>query len=216
MQRAFRLGITGNIGSGKSTFCRIASENGITIIDSDSLAKTLMHSEALRPQIEAIVGSKAYNSSGELVASYVAAKIFRETAMRQAIEAVVHPAVSESLEGAFRDAEPGSIVGVESALIFQTALYDMLDHIILIEADESVVRERLSDRFAADDVQRRLENQGWQASWREDADLVLENSGTKEEFESRCLTAITILKIFARRPLPNEPLNSIPIERQNS
>ena len=88
-----KVGITGGIGSGKSTVCRLFAQKGVAVYDSDAEAKRLMtSSEALRAGIVARFGAESYRG-GELNRAWLADRVFRDDAARADLNALVHPAV---------------------------------------------------------------------------------------------------------------------------
>lgn len=90
-----KIGITGGIGSGKSTVCRAFAQLGVPVYDSDSRARRLMNEDtALRTAVSGLFGDGAYDADG-LNRKYVAGRIFSDGTLRERLNAVVHPAVAE-------------------------------------------------------------------------------------------------------------------------
>lgn len=206
--RALRLGITGKIASGKSTFATLLRQQGIEVIDTDLLAKELMASDpALRAEIITILGPQAY-SDGALNKSYVAEKIFTDDELRHKVEAVVHPAVMAECEKRIAAAPDGSIVGVESALLVQTGYDELFDVLVMIWASDEAAYAHASQgsHFMKDDFLRRLKEQDYSDEIKGFADFIIENDSTKEELVRRSNAVIGILKVMALGDLPDEPL----------
>jgi dephospho-CoA kinase len=209
--RAFRLGITGKIGSGKSTLSAIASDHGIRVLEADIIAKEVMNSDPeVRAKVEAVFGYEAY-SSGILDRRYLASKIFTNDSLRIQLEEIVHPATLVLIEGEFAKAKPGETVALESAILFQTGLDEIFDAVILVDAKDEDIINRLetSGKFSREDVQNRLANQAYLNEWKDDADFVVENNGTEEEFKQRCAALIEVVKIIAIQNLPEQPLRQL-------
>ena len=216
-QRAIRIGITGKIGSGKSTLARLMAARGMTVIDTDSLAKELMERDpTLRKAITALLGAQAYREDA-LDRAYVAGRIFPDAQLRRELEAIVHPAVTRSIEEAFAKAAPGQKVAVESALILQTDLERHFDYILLVQAPDEVVLERLATggRFTLEDLRARLAGQDWAGVDLDLADLRLENTGTEADLERRAGALLDLLDILALRSLPEQPLHSLEGEEED-
>lgn len=214
MQRSLRVGLTGKFGSGKSTIARLLRENGITVVDSDQLAKDLMQSdEELKQGIIKLLGEGSY-AGGVLDTMYVAQKIFDTVGMRQQLEKIVHPAVFRSISKAFEAAGPGEIVVVESALVFQTSLWQEFDYIALVDASDEVITDRsqASGKFDAITVRSRLMSQAYNQSYTQEADIVLQNNGSLEDLMKRGQMLLTLLRIVAQRDLPEQPIHSLPDE----
>ena len=89
-----KIGITGGIGSGKSTVCRLFAQRGIAVYDSDREAKRLMTEDAaLRAAISARFGAEAYTADGALNRGYLASRVFTDSEALADLDALVHPAV---------------------------------------------------------------------------------------------------------------------------
>lgn len=211
MSRAFRLGITGKIGSGKSTLSEVARTQGIRVLESDVIAKEVMSTDPkIRSAIESLFGPEAY-SGGLLNRPFLASKIFTDATLRIQLEKIVHPATQEVYEAEFRKGKPGEIIVLESALLFQTGLDEIFDALILVEAkDEAVIgREEESRKLSREDVSNRLKLQHYDNEWKEDADFMIANDGGKEDFIRRCESLIRLVKIVASQELPDLPLRMI-------
>jgi dephospho-CoA kinase len=210
MSRTFRLGITGKIGSGKSTLSEIARKHGIHVLEADSIAKEVMSaSSEVRQKIESAFGKESYNN-GVLNRSYLASKIFTDDSLRIQLEEIVHPATLEVIEKEFKNTEPAMIVALESAILFQTGLDEIFDAVILIEAKDAdiIAREEASGKFSHEDILNRLNQQHYLNEWKEDADFVITNDGSQEQFSQRCEELIELIKIISRQELPEMPMRS--------
>jgi dephospho-CoA kinase len=211
MSRAFRLGITGKIGSGKSTLSEVARKHGIRVLEADSIAKEVINvNPEVREKVKSLFGSEAYKN-GTLNRVYLASKVFTEDSLRIKLEEIVHPATLKVFEEEFQKVKPDEIIALESAILFQTGLDEIFDVVILIEAtDEAVIsREEESGKFIREDTINRLEHQHYEAAWKEDADFVISNDGSIVEFTKRCEALIELIKIVSMQDLPNESLRSL-------
>ena len=181
----------------------------MTVLNSDSLARGLMESDlGLREKIVQILGSEAY-TGGQLNRSFVASKIFSDATLRAQLEAIVHPAVFREIEYVFQNSVLDKPVVVESALILQTELRKAFDYIILIDSPDAAVLQRLiaQRRFTEEDVRNRLAQQNYDHLSREEADFVLTNDGTEEQFIGRCRTLLSLLEVLPSNELPEVPLH---------
>ena len=210
MHRPIRIGITGKLGSGKSTLLAVAKSRGIPVVRSDDLAKELMESDPkLRAKLSEILGPEAYKS-GKLDRAYVASKIFHDNALREDVEAAVHPAVTEAIEAMIAKMLPGQPIAIESALILQTRFGEIFDYIILVDVPDDIALERaVANRGMAEaDAKARLADQAYPAELREEADFIIENSGTEAEFRQKAEHLFDLLEAFYTRDLPPYPLHS--------
>jgi dephospho-CoA kinase len=216
MKRAARVGVTGKIASGKSTLARMMRAEGFDIIDTDSLAKELMLSDAaLKKSIVQLLGPSAYTAKG-LDRAFVAREVFGNEPTLRALEALVHPAVTAELEKRFAAASPGSIVGAESALILQSNLGRLFDYIVLVESSDEDVLARLQrvGKISEDDARKRLADQAYNSVRKENVDITLQNSGSEQEFGKRARGAIDLLKLLSGRDLPDVALHAITEEEE--
>lgn len=132
--KPFLVGITGGIGSGKSTVAQIFSILGIPIYYADDRAKWLMaHDPHLKEQIIAAFGQESYSAEGELNRSFLASHVFADEDKVKLINSLVHPAVRKDFE-AWSAAQKSPYVLKEAALLFETGSYQELDKVINVSA----------------------------------------------------------------------------------
>lgn len=143
-----KTGITGGIGSGKSYVCRLLAERGITVYDCDSAAKRLMHtSPILRQQLTNLIGPETYlpvnrgtgQDEWQLNKAAVAQFLLASEENAHAIDAIVHPAV-------FRDFEESGLQWMESAILFESGINQLVDRVIVVTAPEEVRISRIMQR----------------------------------------------------------------------
>lgn len=128
-----KVGITGGIGSGKSTVCRLFAQRGVAVYDSDAAAKRLMTEEpALRAGIAARFGAEAY-AGGALNRPYLAAKVFSDPAALADLNALVHPAVMADFCRVGRTAG-GELCDPRSAILFEAGLEGSVDRTVAVLA----------------------------------------------------------------------------------
>lgn len=146
----FKVGITGGIGSGKSTVCRLFAARGVAVYDCDAAAKRLMaEDEALKGAIVTRFGEACY-CDGVLNRSYLAEQIFGSDEAREALNGLVHPAVIADFER-WAEEQAGEYVVLESAILFEAGLEKHLDCVVAILAPKPLRLERAMKR---DDAQR--------------------------------------------------------------
>lgn len=143
------VGLTGNIGSGKSTVAKIFEILGCKVFDSDSCAKKVYFNELVKKQIEDLLGKEAYLNKFEIDKKYISSKIFSNKILLEKINAIIHPAVKSEFE-TFIDSNPNKIIIKESALLFEANLTDNLDTIITVVADENLRLNRVMRRDGID------------------------------------------------------------------
>jgi dephospho-CoA kinase len=209
--RAFRVGITGKIGSGKSTLSEVFRSHGITVLDADSIAKDAMNSDdELKKQLTQLLGEDAY-TNGLINREVIAEKIFHDATLKSAVESVVHPATLRHIKTALDKAKPGEIICLESAILLQTGLDELFDMLILVKAsDENIIKWLLpKGRFSEEDIRARLAVQGYDDISDDDADMTISNESTIEDFKKRCELTIQLVKIAAMQELPESSLRTV-------
>ncbi len=156
----YKVGITGGIGSGKSTVCRLFEQNGIAVYDSDARAKALMTEDAtLREQLVEAFGAECYNEQG-LNRAYLAGRVFGDEAELQRLNGIVHPAVKEDFRR-WADAQRGAYVVLESAILFESGFDTEVNTTLAVMAPMEERLRRTTERDGVDReaVRRRMEHQ---------------------------------------------------------
>lgn len=139
------IGVAGLIGSGKSTVMRALADCGAACYDCDARAKFLMESSPeLRAQIEAIFGVRAY-AHDRLDREFLASLVFSDTKFKKALEGVVHPAVRRDLQ-LWLSAQTAGTVAVESAILIESGVGELVDEIWVVDAPQDVRRDRVIAR----------------------------------------------------------------------
>lgn len=156
----YKVGITGGIGSGKSTVCRLFEQNGIAVYDSDARAKALMAEDAtLREQLVEAFGAECYNEQG-LNRAYLAGRVFGNEAELRRLNGIVHPAVKDDFRR-WADAQRGAYVVLESAILFESGFDAEVDTTLAVMAPMEERLRRTAERDGTDmeAIKRRMEHQ---------------------------------------------------------
>lgn len=139
------VGLTGGIGSGKSTVARIFKELGVPVYDSDKEAKLLMGvSQDVKSAITDLLGEKAYGNEG-LNKSYIADKVFNDSELLEKLNGIVHPAVRKHFLDWAKSQESPYVIQ-ETALIFENNAQNNYDCTILVIAPSETRIQRVMDR----------------------------------------------------------------------
>jgi len=178
------IGLTGGIGSGKSTVAGLFRTLGIPVFESDVRAKHLMHAdESLRKEIVSLFGVKAYADQNELNRPWIASQVFSEPALLHKLNAIVHPAVLNDLLNWANeeDQRNAPYLVQESAIIFEENLTQRMAAVILVVAPEHIRIERVMHRdgVSREDVQDRIKNQWPDEKKIPGADYVIYNDGQR-------------------------------------
>jgi dephospho-CoA kinase len=183
------VGLTGGIGSGKSTVARLLDRRGAVVIDADQLAREAIAAgtEGFDRVVEAF-GDAVVGADGELDRKALAALVFADPARRAALEAIVHPDVArrfaERLEP-YRDSH--RVVVYVTPLLVELGLAPAFDVVIVVTATPHLRVSRVaSDRgLDPEDVRRRMAAQATDERRMEVADVLLDNDGTLAELEAQ-------------------------------
>lgn len=175
-----KIGVTGGIGSGKSTVCQIFEHLNVPVYDADIRAKALMQDNPeLKKQIRKTFGWDTYDEKDQLNRSYLAKVVFNDAKKLSTLNSLVHPAVFEDYRQwvAQQQDYPYSIK--EAALMFETDSFKELDKIIVVTAPINTRLERVvqRDNVKNDDVLKRMENQMSDRERIAKADFIIKNDG---------------------------------------
>lgn len=177
-----KVGITGGIGSGKTTVCKIFGSLGIPVYNADQRAKWLMTKDSdLVNSIKGLFGEDAYYEDGQLNRHYLSNIIFAEPEKREQLNALVHPAVWKDGDRWNLDNRQAPYTIKEAALIFESGGHQFLDQIIVVTAPEEVRIKRVVRRdgveYAA--VKARMAAQMPEPEKVSRADFVIDNDGAR-------------------------------------
>ncbi|MBI4544414.1 MAG: dephospho-CoA kinase [Gemmatimonadetes bacterium] len=185
-----RIGLTGNIASGKSSVAQVWERLGARIIDADALARRAVEPGApAREEVIREFGRAILDAAGQVDRAALRALVFRNPAARRRLEAIVHPAVARLR--AEQEAELGRsgarVVVHDIPLLFEVGLEHEFDAVVLVDAPpelrlERLVRQRGLER---EEARRIVDAQIEAAAKRARADYVIENTGSLAELEAR-------------------------------
>ncbi len=157
-----KVGITGGIGSGKSTVCKIFAELGIPVYYADDRAKYLMqHEHYLIDLIKKNFGEEVY-PNGKLDRALLASKVFGDKQKVALLNSLVHPAVFRDTERWAGEQDPSTpYVLKEAALLIESGSYRNLDKLIVVTAPLALRLKRVSDRdnISTEDIMARVKHQ---------------------------------------------------------
>ena len=140
------IGITGGIGSGKSTISKFIEEAGFPVYYSDVRAKTIVNDDAeLQKKIKELLGENSYDENGFYNRRYVGEIIFKDDQLRLQLNALIHPAVKINFENWISE-QKTPFIFKETALLFELKLNESCYKSILVTADDNIRIKRVMDR----------------------------------------------------------------------
>lgn len=178
------LGLTGGIGSGKTTVANIFRELGVPVYIADDEAKKLMNSNPeLKKEIIALFGDEAYQD-GTLNRKYIANRVFGNKELLEKLNAIVHPAVGKNFDE-WKEDQASVYVVYEAAILFEKGGYRKCDKNLLITAPREVrIRRIISrDRATPAEIEARMNNQWPDEKKAEIADFIINNKDLQQTRE---------------------------------
>jgi dephospho-CoA kinase len=198
------IGLTGGIGTGKSTVARILSARGIPVIDADELARA-----AVEPGQPALNDLRAawpdtIAADGRLDRKALAAIVFADPQARQRLEGILHPRiVALAHQRAAALARAGHAVAFyEASLLVETGRHGDLDGLVVVDAPEDVriARVVVRDGLTPEQVRARIAAQAPMSEKRRLADFVVENGGDVEALEAQVTALLAALGVATPSP----------------
>ncbi len=176
------LGVTGGMGSGKTTVCRLLEQRGARVFYADPEARRLMHEDdGLRAAIVEAFGARAYDAAGHLDRAHVATLVFGDAQKLAHLNGLVHPRVQMAFAEARARAEADGVelLVKEAALLFEGGGADDLDAIAVVDAplEVRVARVVARDGTTPEAALARIRHQMPADEMRRRADYVVENDG---------------------------------------
>ena len=173
------IGITGGIGSGKTTTCQIFEHLGVPVYYADVRTKELMaFGGPLKTKIVQAFGEQAY-SGGRLDRAYLAKEVFNSKEQLSVLNGLVHPAVADDFDDWLEEHKNADYVLKEAAILFESGAYQAVDFTVLVIAPEDVRIQRVVNRDGSttEQVLQRIKNQWTQERKAKLADHIVNNDG---------------------------------------
>ncbi|MCB0750489.1 MAG: dephospho-CoA kinase, partial [Ignavibacteriae bacterium] len=138
------IGITGGIGSGKSTVAQIYEDEGFIVLKADIIAKELMLKDSnIIAKIKNEFGEEAYLDE-KINSKFLAKKVFNDPHKLQRLNSIVHPAVIQFVSDQIKEYQIiHNLIFVEAALIYEAKMEELFDYILMVSADEEIRISRI-------------------------------------------------------------------------
>lgn len=177
-----KIGITGNIGSGKTTVSQMFRVLGIPVFYADTEAKNIMTTDpVLVADMKKAFGDEAYFTDGSLNRKYIANIVFNDDGQLAKLNSLTHPAVFRAFDTWVSGIKNVPYVIKEAALLFESTSYKMCDYSLLVTAplDLRIARVTERDHITRTEVEAREAKQFTEAKKRDLADYIIENDETQ-------------------------------------
>jgi dephospho-CoA kinase len=183
MRPMLRVGLTGNIGCGKSTAAKFMADLGAYVIDADAIGHELLRPGTdIYAQVQCEFGKEVLDKNGVIDRKKLGSLVFASPGKLKSLSNLIHPAVRAEISRRaleISQSDPRAIILVESALMVETDFYRQLDYIIVVTCKPEIQVQRTQERtgLSREDVEARISRQMPQEEKAKVADAVLDNSG---------------------------------------
>ena len=176
------VGLTGGIGSGKSSILEIFKKIGVSTYNADESAKKLISTNKnIIHSIKKLFGEEIYNEN-ELNSKLVSKIVFNDKEKLKSLNSIIHPEVAKDFEGFCHNHRHEAYIVKEAAIIFETKTENLFDKIIYVRAPDDIRIDRVMqrDNLSREDVLIRIRNQLTETSIIDKCDFVIDNTNYSE------------------------------------
>ncbi|MBW6498065.1 MAG: dephospho-CoA kinase [Bacteroidales bacterium] len=176
-----QVGLTGNIGSGKTTVCRVFEILGVPVYYADLRARAIMEKDEVVEQVAGAFGREVLDENGQLKRKVLAALVFNNKEKLERLNAIVHPLVREDYSNWASTKLNHAYVMQEAAILFETGMAASFDKVIVVAAPLQlrIARVQQRDGVGREEVLRRAANQFDEKILLEKADFVIHNDDSQ-------------------------------------
>lgn len=196
------IGVTGIVGSGKTTVSGMLQRAGLAVLDLDKIAKEVVQREDVKKDIEKELGS-CYITEGTLNIQKTRDFVFKEPAALEKLENIIHPRIKEAMCEKIKglQARGVSAVVIDAPLLFEKGLQKELNKTVVVSANAEKTKERLRKRgLQEDDINRRTAIQIPLNEKEAMADYVVHNNGAIEDLEQQIDNLLHTIKEWEVEP----------------
>lgn len=187
----YLIGLTGGMGSGKSTVADCLRSNGIPVIDADVIAHKIMNEESTLDKIHEIFGKNVFDKDGSLNKVKFSSVLFTNTVKRKKLNEFVHPKVWDGMMNETEKyvTEGSKVIFLDVPLLIESGWHTRVNETWLVKADynERIERLRLRTNLSTEEIKKRIEIQMPESEKEEYADKIINNGGTIEETEKQVI-----------------------------
>lgn len=191
------IGLTGGIGTGKSTVSKFLRERNFAIVDADKISREVVEpGKPLLKELEEAFGSEIIMDDGSLNRKGLAAIVFNDVEQRKLMDSIMHKEILAEMRRVMEDYQAQGIhqgVIIDAPLLFEIGLEKWCDQVWLVTADMDIRIHRvcLRDNAKPEEVEARIRNQMSDEEKRKLSDEILDNSGTLEDLHTQLTELLT-------------------------
>jgi dephospho-CoA kinase len=189
------IGLTGGIGSGKSTVASMLADNGAYVIDADKVGHEVYYKGGLAwDAVVKAFGTDILNENGDIDRRKLAATVFHDNEKLNMLDAIVHPIIAREVSRRIDNARGKGVelVIVEAALLIESGWYKMVDEVWLITADQEIRLHRIMQRddISIEEARLRMQSQMPDDEKAEYADIIIVNNNGMEDLKRKVKEAL--------------------------
>lgn len=192
------IGLTGNIGCGKSSLSKIFMDKGIDVVDADIVSRQIFEDEELLQTVFEKFGPSIKNNDGSLNRKALGNIVFNDDEKLIELNNITHPRIKDKIFNQIRNLEEQGkpIVILDGALLVETGYLDDVDKLIVVTCDEEIQIERIKKRDNCTKLEAlsRIKSQMSQVEKVKYADYTIDNSGTIEELKNKAYKFMSYIK----------------------
>jgi len=192
------VGLTGNIGMGKTTVLEIFRECGALTYNVDEFVHQILESKEVIERLVQILGEEILTEENSLNKEKIAEIIFNDKKRRKAVEGVIHPLVLDKIKEisrVYKEKDPYSIVIFEVPLLFEAGFERFFDRTIVVySSEESIISRLIQKGLSSEEIKRRLASQMPIEEKKRRADFLIDNSGELNNTHEQVMSIYKELK----------------------
>ena len=198
------VGLTGGIGSGKSTVADCFASHGVPVIDTDVIARELTSGGEVLAQIRAVFGDAVMQADGTLDRAVLRRRVFADSAARRQLEAILHPRIRQAVERTLATLTAPYVLVVIPLLVETGGYRDLLDRVLVVDCPEDVQIARVMARngLTRDEVTAVLAAQAGRAERLAVADDIIVNIASPEALSAEVATLHHRYQALSGKVLP--------------
>ena len=183
-----KIGITGGIGTGKTTVAKIIEANGFTVLNADDTARKLMQTDKeIRRKLIEKFGREVFINN-KLNSKFISNIVFNDKNKLKLLNSIVHPATIKNISEEITERQKTeNLIFVESALVFEAKMEELFDHVLLVTADDDkrIERIKIRNNYSDNEILKIIENQIPENIKKSKSDFIIINNGNLEDLKTK-------------------------------